>query len=166
MADVSAHAPIFRRGSAVLDYWLVHAEGLTVQPLGARVEEVVVAAPVGRAEALIVRSRDDAPAQDDPRRVDRLGCAVGGRAPAGCARGADSTPARTAFSPTAAGRAQCDGRGVRMVASTCVRLGRATVLHRNAPLRRREGSGVARATRRGRSSDGRCSRARLTLARR
>jgi hypothetical protein len=57
MADVSAPTPIFLRGSAVLDYWLVHAEGLTVQPLGARVEEVVVAAPVGHAEALIVRSR-------------------------------------------------------------------------------------------------------------
>jgi hypothetical protein len=57
MADVSTQTPIFSRGSAVLDYWLVHAEGLTVQPLGARVEEVVVVAPVGRAEALIVRSR-------------------------------------------------------------------------------------------------------------
>jgi hypothetical protein len=57
MADVSAPTPIFLRGSAVLDYWLVHAEGLTVQPLGVRVEEVVVAAPVGHAEALIVRSR-------------------------------------------------------------------------------------------------------------
>jgi hypothetical protein len=57
MADVSAHTPTFSRGSAVLDYWLVHAEGLTIQPLGARVEEVVVTAPVGHAEALIVRSR-------------------------------------------------------------------------------------------------------------
>jgi len=57
MADVSAHAPIFSRGSTVLDYWLAHAEGLTVQPLGARVEKVVVVAPVGHAEALIVRSR-------------------------------------------------------------------------------------------------------------
>jgi hypothetical protein len=57
MADVSAHTPIFSRGSTVLDYWLAHAEGLTVQPLGARVEEVVVVAPVGRAESLVVRSR-------------------------------------------------------------------------------------------------------------
>ncbi|MCW2964592.1 MAG: hypothetical protein JWO17_1844 [Actinomycetia bacterium] len=57
MAHVSAHPPTFVRGSAVLDYWLVHAEGLTVEPLGARVEEVVVAAPIGHAEALIVRSR-------------------------------------------------------------------------------------------------------------
>ncbi|HEX4679984.1 MAG TPA: hypothetical protein VH210_12365 [Gaiellaceae bacterium] len=56
MADVSAPAPVFLRGSAVLDYWLVHAEGLTIQPLDARVEEVVVAGPVGHAEALIVRS--------------------------------------------------------------------------------------------------------------
>jgi hypothetical protein len=57
MADVSAPPAVFSRGSTVLDYWLVHAEGLTVQPLGARVEEVVVTPPVGRAEALIVRSR-------------------------------------------------------------------------------------------------------------
>ena len=57
MPDVSAPTPVFPRGSTVLDYWLVHAEGLTVQPLGARVEEVVVTAPAGRAEALIVRSR-------------------------------------------------------------------------------------------------------------
>jgi hypothetical protein len=57
MADVSAPPAVFPRGSTVLDYWLAHAEGLTVQPLGARVEEVVVTPPVGRAEALIVRSR-------------------------------------------------------------------------------------------------------------
>jgi hypothetical protein len=57
MADVSAGTPIFSRGSTVLDYWLVHAEGLIVQPLGARVVGVVVTAPIGRAESLIVRSR-------------------------------------------------------------------------------------------------------------
>ncbi len=57
MADVSARTPIFSRGSTVLDYWLVHAEGLTIQPLGVRVEEVVVSAPVGHAESLVVRSR-------------------------------------------------------------------------------------------------------------
>ncbi len=57
MADVSAHTPIFSRGSTVLDYWLVHGEGMMVEPIGARVEEVVVGAPIGRAEALIVRSR-------------------------------------------------------------------------------------------------------------
>jgi hypothetical protein len=57
MADISAPPSTFARGSAVLDYWLAHAEGLTVQPLGARVEEVVAGAPVGHAEALIVRTR-------------------------------------------------------------------------------------------------------------
>jgi hypothetical protein len=57
MADVSAHTPVFSRGSTVLDYWLAHAEGLTVQPSGARVEEVVATPPVGRPETLIVRSR-------------------------------------------------------------------------------------------------------------
>ena len=56
MANAPAHAPIFPRGSTVLEYWLVHAEGLTVQPIGARVEKVVVAAPEGRAESLVVRS--------------------------------------------------------------------------------------------------------------
>jgi hypothetical protein len=57
MAKAPAHSPTFSRGSTVLDYWLVHAEGMTVQPIGARVEEVVVTARVGHAEALIVRSR-------------------------------------------------------------------------------------------------------------
>src|SRR3954468_6247277 len=57
MADVSARTPIFSRGSTVLDYWLAHAEGMTIQPLGARVEEVVAAAPIGRAESLLGRSR-------------------------------------------------------------------------------------------------------------
>ena len=57
MANPTAQPRTFSRGSTVLDYWLAHAEGLTVQPLGARVEEVVVKPPVGRAEALIVRSR-------------------------------------------------------------------------------------------------------------
>src|SRR3954464_14740402 len=57
MANVPARTLTFPRGSAVLDYWLAHAEGLTIQPLGARVEEVVVVAPIGRAESLVVRPR-------------------------------------------------------------------------------------------------------------
>ncbi len=57
MADTSRQPRSFSRGSAVLEYWLVHAEGLVVRPLGARVEQVVVAAPAGRAEALIIRTR-------------------------------------------------------------------------------------------------------------
>jgi hypothetical protein len=57
MTDVSTDTPVFVRGSTVLDYWLAHAEGLTVHPSGARVEEVVATAPVGRPETLIVRSR-------------------------------------------------------------------------------------------------------------
>jgi hypothetical protein len=57
MAKAPARTPTFSRGSTVLDYWLAHAEGMTVQPLGARVEEVVVTPRVGHAEALIVRSR-------------------------------------------------------------------------------------------------------------
>jgi hypothetical protein len=57
MTTVSRQTPSFPRGSAVLEYWLVHAEGLVVQPLHARVEEVVVRLPDGRAETLIVRSR-------------------------------------------------------------------------------------------------------------
>jgi hypothetical protein len=57
MANAPSTTHVFSRGSNVLDYWLTRAEGFTVQPLGARVEEVVVAHPSGRAEALIVRSR-------------------------------------------------------------------------------------------------------------
>jgi hypothetical protein len=57
MANVPARTPTFSRGSAVLDYWLAHAEGLTVQPLGARVERVVLTPRAGRAETLVVRSR-------------------------------------------------------------------------------------------------------------
>ncbi len=55
MADVSAPTLTFTRGN-VLDYWLAHAEGLTVEPLGVPVERVVVSAPLGHAETLIVRS--------------------------------------------------------------------------------------------------------------
>lgn len=56
MAAVPRQPHSFPRGSAVLEYWLVHAEGLVVQPHGGRVERVVVGLPAGRAEALIVRS--------------------------------------------------------------------------------------------------------------
>lgn len=56
MAAVPRQPHSFARGSAVLEYWLVHAEGLVVQPRGGRVEHVVVGLPAGRAEALIVRS--------------------------------------------------------------------------------------------------------------
>ena len=57
MAVTARTSPVFSRGSSVLAYWLAHAEGLVVQPLGARVERVVVTEPVGHAESLIVRSR-------------------------------------------------------------------------------------------------------------
>jgi hypothetical protein len=57
MANATADPRVFVRGSAVLDYWLAHAEGLTVQPSGARVEEVVASPPAGNTEALIVRTR-------------------------------------------------------------------------------------------------------------
>src|SRR5579862_7711128 len=57
MTGAAAQAPIFSRGSNVLEYWLLHAEGLVVRPLGARVEEVIAPAPFDRAETLIVRTR-------------------------------------------------------------------------------------------------------------
>lgn len=57
MRGAAAQAPVFSRGSNVLEYWLLHAEGLVVRPLGARVEEVIAPAPFDRAETLIVRSR-------------------------------------------------------------------------------------------------------------
>ncbi|HVU78857.1 MAG TPA: hypothetical protein VHC67_14870 [Gaiellaceae bacterium] len=50
-------ARVFPRGTTVLDYWLSHAEGFTVEPLGASVEDVVTGYPSGRPEQLIVRSR-------------------------------------------------------------------------------------------------------------
>ena len=56
MADAPT-THVFARGSRVLDYWLARAEGFTIQPIGARVEEVVHQHPSGRAQALIVRSR-------------------------------------------------------------------------------------------------------------
>jgi hypothetical protein len=61
----SARTPSFPRGSRVLDYWLVHAEGLTVHPTGAVVEEVVTG-PTGHAEVLIVRSRTTRRRKDIP----------------------------------------------------------------------------------------------------
>ncbi len=60
-----ARTPSFSRGSRVLDYWLVHAKGLTVQPSGAVVEKVVTG-PTGRAEVLIVRSKTTRRRKDIP----------------------------------------------------------------------------------------------------
>jgi hypothetical protein len=47
---------VFPRGSPVLAYWLTHAEGMKVEPLGAVVERVLVATPFEPPEALVVRS--------------------------------------------------------------------------------------------------------------
>lgn len=55
MTEVIARPRVFSRGSPVLDYWLAHAEGMTVQPLGAVVERVLVPAPLEPPEALVVR---------------------------------------------------------------------------------------------------------------
>jgi hypothetical protein len=55
MADVLAHTSTFARGSGVLEYWLLNAEGFTVEPLGATVERVVVPAPFEPPVALIVQ---------------------------------------------------------------------------------------------------------------
>ena len=76
MTDVSTEAPVFVRGSTVLDYWLAHAEGLTVHPSGARVEEVVARAPVGRPETLDRSLAHDAAPDGDPGRLDRRRRAV------------------------------------------------------------------------------------------
>lgn len=53
---MSRETTVFPRGS-VLDYWLAHSEGMTVEPLDAVVEQVVASPPSGRAERLIVRKR-------------------------------------------------------------------------------------------------------------
>lgn len=54
-----SHSTVFRRGSNVLDYWLVHGEGFRVAThLGGRrrVNHVIVDPGRGRATALVVRS--------------------------------------------------------------------------------------------------------------
>ncbi len=63
----SARTPSFSRGSRVLDYWLAHAEGLTVQPTGAVVEKVVTG-PDGS------RGGPDRPLEDDPAPEGHPGC--------------------------------------------------------------------------------------------
>ena len=77
MANGTAQPRTFSRGSTVLDYWLAHAEGLTVQPLGARVEEVVVKTARRSRRSADRPLAHDAAAQEDSRRVDRRGRAVG-----------------------------------------------------------------------------------------
>jgi hypothetical protein len=52
-------APVFRRGSNVLDYWLLHAEGFVVDSRAARlgiVKRVVLDPARGHAERLVVRT--------------------------------------------------------------------------------------------------------------
>lgn len=55
MPEVWPRPEVFERGSAVLAYWVSHAEGLTVEPLGAVVERVLVPAPFEQPDALVVR---------------------------------------------------------------------------------------------------------------
>src|SRR5579862_396329 len=57
MPEVTTRPRLFPRGSAVLTYWLTHAEGMTVEPLGAVVERVLLPAPFEPPEALVVRLR-------------------------------------------------------------------------------------------------------------
>ena len=57
MADVLAHTSTFGRGSGVLEYWLLNAEGFTVEPLGATVERVVLPAPFEPPLALVVHDK-------------------------------------------------------------------------------------------------------------
>ena len=57
MAPTPVRCPASRVAVRSLSTGSSHAEGLVVQPLGARVEQVVVAVSAGRAETLIVRSR-------------------------------------------------------------------------------------------------------------
>jgi hypothetical protein len=60
MRSVAPTARSFGRGSRVLDYWLVHAEGFRIgsgRLRGAAVEEVVLDEGGVRASALVVRKR-------------------------------------------------------------------------------------------------------------
>ena len=55
MPEVSPCPEVFDRGSPVFAYWLAHAKGLAVEPLGAVVERVVVPAPLEPPDALLLR---------------------------------------------------------------------------------------------------------------
>jgi hypothetical protein len=58
MAKARTATPVFSRGSAVLDYWLTHPEGLTIRPGNGRVERATGPVPFGPAESLVVRRRN------------------------------------------------------------------------------------------------------------
>ncbi|HKU58511.1 MAG TPA: hypothetical protein VJP39_02800 [Gaiellaceae bacterium] len=55
MPEVWPRPEVFDRGSPVFAYWLAHAEGLDVEPLGAVVERVLVPAPLEPPYALVLR---------------------------------------------------------------------------------------------------------------
>ena len=55
MPEVWPRPEVFDRGSPVFAYWLTHAEGLDVEPLGAVVERVLVPSPLEPPDALVVR---------------------------------------------------------------------------------------------------------------
>lgn len=55
MPEVWPRPEVFDRSSPVFTYWLMHAEGLDVEPLGAIVERVLVPAPLEPPNALVLR---------------------------------------------------------------------------------------------------------------
>jgi hypothetical protein len=55
MPEVRPRPEVFDRGSPVFAYWLTHAKGLDVEPLGAVVERVLVPAPFEPPNALLLR---------------------------------------------------------------------------------------------------------------
>lgn len=55
MPEVWPRAEVFDRSSPVFAYWLMHAEGLDVEPLGAVVERVLVPSPLEPPDALVLR---------------------------------------------------------------------------------------------------------------
>jgi hypothetical protein len=160
MADVSARAPVFSRGSGVLEYWLAHAEGLTVEPLGARVEKVVIAAPAGRAERLIVRSRmtrrrTEIPAESiaavEPARGHLLLDTAAPRAPARVPR---PSPERVAAARAGAARG---GRAARTHAVDAARTTRSATVATASWVRPRARSAGLASARTGRAGVGRAA---------
>ncbi len=147
-----ARTPIFSRGSRVLDYWLVHAKGLTVQPSGAVVEKVVTG-PTGRAEVLIVRSkttrrRKDIPAASIAAFEPSTGrLLLDARARRSVPRVPRPSPARIAAIRALAVRTGLNARGYALAAAYAVRSGTRSGVEWLRPHAAQGGAMVARSSR-------------------
>ncbi len=148
----SARTPIFSRDSKVLDYWLVHAKGLTVQPSGAVVEKVVTG-PTGRAEVLIVRSRTmrrrkDIPAASIAAFVPSTGrLLLDARARRSVPRVPRPSPARIAATRALTVRTGASARGHALTAADTVRSGTRSGVEWLRPRAVQAGATIAQSSR-------------------